>query len=644
MLPIRHAMKQLVAAWLAGWLSLFAFAASAADPPGRVGRITLIEGTVKFYADQEDGWEAARLNVPVTSENSIWAEGRSRAEWRVGPAAVRLDHDTVLDVQKLDDTEVVLYVQRGAANIRVGLIEKGEVFRIFTPEGTVTLRARGSYRIEADMDKGESRVAVLSGRARIESSAGTPWIEAGRMAVLDRSSVRVEYIARTEFDDWAQVRDEKWDVAVPADVSPYMTGYEELNHHGTWEEESEYGRIWVPRVVVDWAPYRYGHWRHVRPWGWTWIDDAPWGFAPMHYGRWVHVRGRWAWWPGNRIHRPIWSPALVAWVGGSGWSVTYSTGSGPGIGWFPLAPYEAYVPWYRHSPNYVYNINHIHRHRPVPTRPPRHYANHKPGVTVVSPTTFQAALPVATHRGRMPGEAIWNQPVVQDGVKLPPRRGGPSLAHNPAAPSGKPAILQPAAAAEPLPLPHRTEERIGTPRPQKPQPVVGATPGGPKPGTLDGGTWNQPAERMPSRPAPQPDPLPPSVAQPPSMPAANQGAPMPMPVQRAEPQPRYTPKPRTPAESTQTLPQPAPVTREMSPAYDRTPRPVIRNDRPERIERIERPRTVDTAPSRPAPAAQPAPAPTQPASRPKPAPRETKDREEAPQAERIKNPGRTPER
>ena len=59
----------------------------------------MIEGAVKFYADQEEGWQAARLNLPVTGENSIWTDGRGRAEWRTGPVAVRLDHSnqTALD-------------------------------------------------------------------------------------------------------------------------------------------------------------------------------------------------------------------------------------------------------------------------------------------------------------------------------------------------------------------------------------------------------------------------------------------------------------------------------------------------------------------------------------------------------------------
>ena len=39
-------------------------------------------------------------------------------------------------------------------------------------------------------------------------------------------------------------------------------------------------------------------------------------------GRWLYVRDRWAWYPGRRVDRPAWAPALVAWVGGSGWNVS----------------------------------------------------------------------------------------------------------------------------------------------------------------------------------------------------------------------------------------------------------------------------------------------------------------------------------
>ncbi len=137
-----------------------------------------------------------------------------------------------------------------------------------------------------------------------------------------------------------------------------MVGYQDLDEYGDWSTDPDYGAVWIPRrVVAGWAPYHYGHWVWVEPWGWTWVDDAPWGFAPFHYGRWAYVRGNWGWIPGPVAVRPVYAPALVAWVGGSRFSIGISVGGGPGIGWFALGPREVYVPSYRASPRYVNRVN-----------------------------------------------------------------------------------------------------------------------------------------------------------------------------------------------------------------------------------------------------------------------------------------------
>ena len=144
-------------------------------------------------------------------------------------------------------------------------------------------------------------------------------------------------------------------------VSPEMTGAEDLDRYGQWQQTPEYGALWVPRsVAADWAPYTTGHWAWVRPWGWTWVDDAPWGFAPFHYGRWVYHRNAWCWAPGTYVARPVYAPALVAWIGGPRTSVSISVGAGAPVGWFPLAPREVYVPAYRASPRYVQQVNVTH--------------------------------------------------------------------------------------------------------------------------------------------------------------------------------------------------------------------------------------------------------------------------------------------
>jgi len=71
------------------------------------------------------------------------------------------------------------------------------------------------------------------------------------------------------------------------------------------------------------------------------------------------IGSRWAWVPGQLAARPVYAPALVVFLGGGGGQFAFN--SGPAVGWYPLAPGEAWWPWYRTSPRYVsyanYRIN-----------------------------------------------------------------------------------------------------------------------------------------------------------------------------------------------------------------------------------------------------------------------------------------------
>src|SRR5579862_6739873 len=55
--------------------------------------------------------------------------------------------------------------------------------------------------------------------------------------------------------------------------------------------------------------------------------------------------------PGPREVRPVYAPALVAFVGGVGFGV------GGNVAWFPLGPREVYVPSYPVSRGYVNRVN-----------------------------------------------------------------------------------------------------------------------------------------------------------------------------------------------------------------------------------------------------------------------------------------------
>ncbi len=108
-----------------------------------------------------------------------------------------------------------------------------------------------------------------------------------------------------------------------------MTQFDQtLAGHGTWVDDPQYGRIWVPNsaeVGDGFAPYQTaGRWALDDQSEWLWVSDYSWGYVPFHYGRWLWVPARgWGWIPGR-----VYAPAWVSWrVGPSGY-----------VGWAPMAP------------------------------------------------------------------------------------------------------------------------------------------------------------------------------------------------------------------------------------------------------------------------------------------------------------------
>ncbi|HEX3059178.1 MAG TPA: DUF6600 domain-containing protein [Usitatibacter sp.] len=397
----------------------YAQAATAQDIPSRVGRLAFTQGQVSVYQDPELGWDKAYVNTPVTSENSVWTDRGARAEVRVGGIAVRLDGETQLDVSRLDDDDFDAGVARGSINVRVRYKQSNDHITLNTAQALFILDGDGRYRLDADEDRDQARLTVFSGHAQMESSQGRIPVEAGRMIIVSGGQYGVEQARVEEFDRWADARDRQWiDSNTRNYVSSDMTGYEELDRYGSWSQDADYGSVWYPtQVSAGWAPYRYGHWTYVRPWGWTWIDDAAWGYAPSHYGRWVQVRNRWAWAPGYAVReRPVWAPAVVGFIGGAGFSVSIAAGSAAPVGWYPLAPWERYQPWYQVNNTYVTRMNHY-----VVDRRPRwaqgqgddwRHWNRDRAATVVNRDVFVSRRSVQNSVVRVAPEAIRSASVV----------------------------------------------------------------------------------------------------------------------------------------------------------------------------------------------------------------------------------------
>jgi hypothetical protein len=383
------------------------------DPPGRVARLSYVEGQVSLAPAESEDWAAAVLNRPLTSGDKLWLDGDARAELTVGSATLHLDRGTGFGFIQLDDEVMQMSLTEGAATIHVRTLAERETIQVETPNVTVFLPHPGEYHFDVDTSGDRTIVKARSGEAEVRGGSRSYVVRANEEGIftgLDDLRSQIDPIApRTAFETWANDRGRRVEHSVSSRyLSREVIGYEDLDDHGEWLHEPAYGYVWRPlHVVYDWAPYRYGRWVWIRPWGWTWVDDARWGFAPFHYGRWAHLRNRWCWVPGPRHLRPVYTPAVVGWVGSP--SVSRYASLGRGIGWFPLAPHEVYVPGYRHTPQYIRRVNvsnttivnnsqitstYTGRHR----HPEYRHRGHPDAVTVVEHDRFIVGRPVGGQR------------------------------------------------------------------------------------------------------------------------------------------------------------------------------------------------------------------------------------------------------
>lgn len=404
--PASTLFKQL-AALAVGAVVLLASAAAWADPPGRVGRIADTAGTVWMFDAEQGEWIAAQRNRPLTSGDRLSAERDALAELQIGSATLWLDGGSELEVMEIDDHQVRLHLHHGSLALRLRSSASAREFSVTTAEGRFDPLRAGHYRI--DQLDNFSFGGVIAGALRFEARDSALELVAGQRAEFwnDRGVTNYSWAAlpNDRFAEWSAQQDRQGerDARRRPYVSPEMTGAEDLDRYGDWDQHPEYGALWYPRGVdAGWAPYRYGYWAYVRPWGYTWVDNAPWGFAPFHYGRWISWQGRWAWAPGQYVARPVYAPALVAWIGGPNISIGINIGGGPSVGWVPLSPREVYRPTYSVTNIYVTNVNSPHRRwHPQPNQPvrtgPIMYTNQgvPGGVTVVSQQVLRERQPIS---------------------------------------------------------------------------------------------------------------------------------------------------------------------------------------------------------------------------------------------------------
>src|SRR3954469_7308993 len=364
MVDFRRAVVIAVAGTLGYAGATLAQSGLATDPPGRVGRLAFLQGTVSYHDAQRTDWSPALVNTPLTTGDAVWTEPKAHSEISIAGTRVRLDGATQLDMLALDDSQTRMQIDQGRIDIKTFNYDTRQPYEVVTPRGVVSLQQQGDYYVEAGTTDDPTRLGVRQGAAQIQTPNGQVLaVRAGEVAEVsgdgNAPQLHTIHTAPPPMPAYWAERDRQVVYDQPPQyLSASVTGYEDLNYYGTWNNDPEYGQVWYARSVPDnWAPYSTGRWSYTQPYGWTWVDEQPWGFAPYHYGRWAQRNNRWFWVPPERQQQAVYAPALVAFVGGTELGQALGMQSRAPVGWFPLGPREVYVPPYTTNRDYYRRVN-----------------------------------------------------------------------------------------------------------------------------------------------------------------------------------------------------------------------------------------------------------------------------------------------
>jgi len=342
--------SRVAALALLGAVSLGAAASADTNEPG-VARIGVIRGNVDVRRADSGDTVAAAVNAPLDAGDYLTTGKNARAELELtGRAALRVGPQTQLRFTTIDSAATAAQLAQGELELRLfrGAATHPE---IDTPGATIRPDASGAYRVDVDAS-GATTINVRSGRASVIAGSTTRELAAGDVvrigsdgALAESASVALD--AADGFDAWNRERDRAEASARSyAYLDDQIVGGSDLDAYGSWSNVGNYGYSWRPNYGAGWSPYSDGRWAWEPYYGWTWVAAEPWGWAPYHYGRWFYTNSSWYWTPQLAYAVPVYRPALVAFFSfGGGFGSGLGIGIG-NVGWVPLAPYEAFHPWW----------------------------------------------------------------------------------------------------------------------------------------------------------------------------------------------------------------------------------------------------------------------------------------------------------
>jgi hypothetical protein len=352
----------------------------------------VLSGTASVRHGDQGEWMPVVLNAPLMAGDTLSVTAGATVELQLDSANfARVAGDSEVRLAQLDSSRYQLQLSKGLVTYRT-LRQSNEQGEVDTPLIAVRPAGMSSVRVEVAPDN-STRVTVRHGGADVFTPQGTEHVNEANTMTVRGSQDDPEFQVANAFapdawDQWNDQRDAYLLRAVsPRYVSQDITGAEDLDNYGRWDNDPQYGQVWTPNVPATWAPYRNGEWVWNDYYGWTWVDYDPWGWAPFHYGSWYFRTGfGWSWFPGARFGHYWYHPALVGFFGfgGAGFGVGFGFGN---VGWIPLAPFERFRPWYGGGRALGFsNVNIVRNVAITNVYRNARFAN---GVTAVSAADFQ---------------------------------------------------------------------------------------------------------------------------------------------------------------------------------------------------------------------------------------------------------------
>src|SRR5271170_4379142 len=206
------------------------------DPPGRIGRLSYIYGSVSFRPGDADEWVDANVNRPLTTGDHVYVDFAGTAELQLGVGTLRLGSKTTMDILDLDDSNVQVRLSEGTLVIRLRTLNDQDSFEVDTPNLAFSLLRTGEYRIDVKPGVPATMVMVRSGEGELTGPNQAIAVHVGEQVIVtgaDQSSYQtVAAPPRDTLDKFAADRDLREDQSAAARYCSHdMVGYYELDKY-----------------------------------------------------------------------------------------------------------------------------------------------------------------------------------------------------------------------------------------------------------------------------------------------------------------------------------------------------------------------------------------------------------------------------